>query len=120
MLQGSVVGILFFLIHINNVPQGLNSEVKILNDDTSLFNIVSCVNVSILTLNSNLVKMQGWAYQWKLLFNPIKLDKHNKLFSPERKIQPPIHHSFSTILKLSSVKIRSIWDLLLDLYLMNK
>ena len=114
------MGTLFFLIHINNVPQGLNSEVKLLNDAISLFNIVNCVNVSISTLNSNLVKMQGWAYQWKMLFNPIELDKHKKLFYTERKIQPPIHHSFSTILKLSSVKIRSIWDLLVDYYLMNK
>ena len=120
MPQGSVLGTLFFLIHINNVPQGLNSEIKLLNDDTSLFNILNFVNVSISTLNSDLVKMQGWAQQWKMSFNPTELDKHKKLFSPERKIQPSFHHSFSTILKLSSVKIRSIWDLIVDYYLMNK
>ena len=42
----------------------------------------------------------------------IELSKHKKLFSPERKTLPHIHHFFSAILKLSSVQIRSIRDLL--------
>ena len=36
------------------------------------------------------------------------------LFSPERKPQPHIHHSFPTILKLSSVQIRTHPGLNLD------
>ena len=70
VLQGSVLGPLFFLIYINHLPEGLNCEVKLFADDTSVFNILSCVNTSASTLNSDLLKLQDWGYQWKLLFNP--------------------------------------------------
>ena len=36
-------------------------------------------------------------------FNPDQLNKHKKLFSPERKMQPHIHHFFNNPeIKLSS------------------
>ena len=38
--QGSILGALFFLIFINDLPIGLQSNVKILADDTSLFSVI--------------------------------------------------------------------------------
>ena len=61
--QGSVLGSLFFLIYINYLPERLNSEVQLFADDTSLFSIVNYINTSALTLNSDLLKIQDWAYQ---------------------------------------------------------
>ena len=39
--QGSVLKPLFFPIYINDLPEGLNSEVKLFADDISLFSIVN-------------------------------------------------------------------------------
>ena len=47
----------FFLIYIKDLPQGLNSEVKLFADDTSSFSIVNRINASALTLNSDLLKI---------------------------------------------------------------
>ena len=107
MPKGSVLGLLFFLIYINNLPEGLNSEVKHFADETSLFSIANCVKTSASTLKYRTGRTSGRCHEVQ-----IDLSKQNKLFSPERKTQPHIHHTFSTILKLSSVQIKSIWNLL--------
>ena len=53
------IGVTEFLIYINDVvPEGLNSEVKLFADDTSLFSIGNCANTSASTLNnSDLLKI---------------------------------------------------------------
>ena len=55
VLQGSVLGLLFFLIYINDLLLRLTTNVKIFADNTSLF---SFVNNAIVSAN------------WKMWFNP--------------------------------------------------
>ena len=43
---------------------------KIFADDTSLFSKVIDKNNSNSQLNSDLVKISKWAFQWKMFFNP--------------------------------------------------
>ena len=69
--QGSILGPLLFLIYINDLPNGLNSfNAKLLADDTSLFSLVRNITDSANLLNSDLSKINEWALQWKMSFNP--------------------------------------------------
>ena len=70
VLQGSVLGPLFFLIYINDLCDDLSCDVKLFADDTSLFTMVFNENISTQNLNSDLRKIQEWAFQWKMQFNP--------------------------------------------------
>ena len=102
--QGSVLGPLFFLIYINDLPEGLNSEVKLFADGTCLFSIVNCVNTSDSTLNSDLLKIQDWAYQWKMSFNPDRTKQAQEIIFSRKKnatTHPPLFFNNSEI-KLSS------------------
>ena len=92
--QGSVLGPLFFLIYINELSEELNSEVKIFDDDTCLFSIVNCVD---------LLKIQDWAYQWKISFNPDRTKQPQEIiFSRKKNVTtyPPLFFNYSEI-KLS-------------------
>ena len=68
--QGSILGPLLFLIYINDLPDGLSSNAKLFADDTSLFSVVHDINTSAIELNSDLKKINDWAFQWKMTFNP--------------------------------------------------
>ena len=102
--RGSVLGPMFFLIYINDLPEGLNSEIKLFADDTSLFSIINCVNTSASTLNNNLLKIKDWAYQWKMSFNPDQTKQAQEIIFSRKKnatTYPPLFFNNSEI-KISS------------------
>ena len=68
--QGSILGPLLFLIYINNLPNGLQSNPKLFADDASLFSTVQDITKSTVSLKNNLTKIFEWAVQWKMNFNP--------------------------------------------------
>ena len=78
--QGSVVGPLFFLIYINDLPDNLESNCKIFADDTSLFYKVFDKHVSRATLNKDLELINNWAFQWKMQFNPDRNKQVQELY----------------------------------------
>ena len=41
-----------------------------MSDDTSLFSFVYNANTTAKELNNCLIKINRWAYQWKMIFNP--------------------------------------------------
>ena len=65
--QGSI---LVFPIYINDLPDNLNSLVKLFADDTSLFSMVHDPTLSAKILNDDLSRISEWAHRWKMLFNP--------------------------------------------------
>ena len=68
--QGSILGPLFFLIYINDLSNGLTSNSKLFADDTSLFPVVQNIKSTANDLNSDLIKISDWTFQWKMRFNP--------------------------------------------------
>ena len=68
--QGSILGPFFFLIYINDLPENLQSTVKLFADDKSLFSTMYEPNISASQLESDLKKNSHWAYKWKMNFNP--------------------------------------------------
>ena len=66
--QGSVLDPLLFLIYINDLPNGLKSNVKLFANDTSLFSVIYNITESANVLNSDLSKTDEWALQWKMSF----------------------------------------------------
>ena len=68
--QGSVLGPFFFLVYINDLLEGIQSDGKIFADDTSLFYKPIDNLTSTRIINQDLATINLWAYQWKMIFNP--------------------------------------------------
>ena len=88
--EGSILGPLFFLLYINDLSDNLITNSKLFADDTSLFSIAHDPNATANDLNKDLRKINDWAYQWKMNFNPDPLKQAQEvLFS--RKIKSQNH-----------------------------
>ena len=81
---------LLFLIYINNLSKNLSSNPKLIADDTSLFSVIHNLNTSTNNLNEDLKKINDWAIQWKMSFNPDPTKQAQEvIFS--RKTKKPLH-----------------------------
>ena len=68
--QGSILGLLLFLIYINDLSDNLTSNAKFFADDTSLFSVFHDVNTSAKELNDDLKNLNYGTFEWKMSFNP--------------------------------------------------
>ena len=105
-----VLGLILFLIYINNLPDVITSICKIFADDTSLFSKVRDINKSANELNCNLEKVSNWVYHWKIQFNPDPNKKQVKLSSFENLTQTvfPIYLLDSMRIILLNALIKNI------------
>ena len=88
--QGSVLGPLLVLVYIDDLSEGLTSNVK-LADDTLIFSMVRDSSSSSLSLNENLSKISQWGYKWKMLFNAdASKQAHEVVFSCKKN---PSNHN---------------------------
>ena len=92
--QGLIQGPLLFLVYVNDFSNGLKSNPKLFADDTFLFSVIHDVNSLQIDLNEDLDKVNNWAYQWKMSFNPDPSKKAQEvIFS--RKVNNVLHPPFT-------------------------
>ena len=64
--QGSVLGPLLFLIYINDLTEGISSNMRLFADDSSLFIKVRDIQETQTQLMEDLDKITSWGRQWKI------------------------------------------------------
>ena len=88
--QGSILGPLLFFIYINDLVNGLSSNTNPFADDTSLFSNIHDSVITTSELHSDLARIQQWAFQWKMTFNP-DLNKQAQKVVFSRKLKKVCH-----------------------------
>ena len=68
--QEFILGPSFFLIYINDLSDGLKSNVKLFADDTSFFSVAKNKEESANYLTNDVDMISKWACNWKMSFNP--------------------------------------------------
>ena len=69
--QGTVLGPLLFLVHINDLPDCVKSQVRLFADDCLLYRTINCFN-DHLALQKDLDELCIWAERWGMKFNAKK------------------------------------------------
>ena len=63
--QGSVLGPLLFLLYINDIPASVSCKIKLLTDDTKIWNTIKMQSDSQ-SLQSELDLLSKWSDEWLL------------------------------------------------------
>ena len=69
--QGSVLGPILFLTYINDLPDGISSQVRLFADDTALYLTIKGEEDSS-ALQKDLDLLSVWEKKWDMQFNPSK------------------------------------------------
>ena len=66
--QGSVLGPILFIIFINDMPDTVQSHIKIFADDTKIFHAIENMD-DISTVQNDINNLIQWSKKWQLPFN---------------------------------------------------
>ena len=71
--QGSVLGPCLFLLYINDMPDMIQSNIRLFADDTIMYLTVSN-QTDCQALQADLNKLETWESEWLMAFNPDKCE----------------------------------------------
>ena len=69
--QGTVLGPLLFLVHINDLPEWVSSRVRLFADDCLLYRVIRSIKDQE-ELQKDLKSLEKWAADWGMRFNAKK------------------------------------------------
>ena len=71
--QGSVLGPCLFLMYINDMPENIQSNIRLFADDTIMYLTISNES-DYQDLQRDLSKLETWEREWLMAFNPDKCE----------------------------------------------
>ena len=71
--QGSVLGPCLFLMYINDMPENIQSNIRLFADDTIMYLTISNES-DCQDLQRDLSKLETWEREWLMAFNPDKCE----------------------------------------------
>ena len=80
-----MLGLLLFLLYVNDIPASVNCKIKLFADDIKIWNTVKTQSDSQ-SLQSDLELLSKWSDEWLLRFN---IDKCHVMHN-DRKRRPKI------------------------------
>ena len=89
VFQGSLIGLLFFLIYINNLNFAFKSQPRFFADDNCVIVIYLNPEQLLIKINSTLQNLHQWCCVNKLLINPVKT---NIIIIPPKQTTVAIPH----------------------------
>ena len=69
-----MLGPLLFIVYINDITEGLSSNIRLFADDTSLYAIIDDPTQSTINMNNDLQRIAELAEKWQVSFNPSKTE----------------------------------------------
>ena len=71
--QGTVLGSLLFLLHINDLPSVVDPDksVRLFADDALVYRVIDTIKDQV-TLQQDFARLEGWAKAWGMVFNASK------------------------------------------------
>ena len=105
--QGSILKPLLFLVYTNDLTENLVSNPKLFADDTSVFSVIRNKHLSARNLNQDLNKINHWAFQWNMSFNPDPNKQAQEvIFSRklQKSVYPPLHFNDITVTQSTTQK----------------
>ena len=76
--QGTVLGPLLFLLHINDLPDSVASSVRLFADDCLLYRAIHSFGDAV-ALQNDLNTLKSWGDLWGMRFNVKKMQHHKDL-----------------------------------------
>ena len=83
------------MVYINDLPEGITSNVKLFADDTLVCSVVPDSSSASLSLNEDVSEISQWGYKWKMLFSPDASKQGQEIVFSRKKIRLTIVTSTS-------------------------